>query len=108
MKIHYDFGSCGYDYEPDEEDFEKALIKVLCKNVKSINKEIYDEDGAYQMAVYIFKVLKQDLDYDISEIFGEWFEEELREHFYKEALHQYNEDIAKEENDRFYDLNRHN
>ena len=107
MQIHYDFGSCGYDYKPDEEDFENALIEILCNNVKSLNGGVYNKYGAYQMAVYILKVLKQDLDYDLAEMFGEWFEEELKEHFYKKAFDQYNEDIAKEENDRWYDLHRH-
>ena len=107
MKIHYNFGMNGYEYETDQDELRQAIIKILCKNVKSINKDIYEEDGAYQMAVYMLKLLEQDLGYDLSEMFGEWFEDELEEYFYDQALEEYKEGVAKEENDRWYDLHRH-
>lgn len=108
MKIHYNFEYCEFEYEPDDDKLEEALIEILCENVKTLNKNIYNKYGAYQMAVYMLKLLKQDLDYDISEMFGEWFEEELKQYFYRNAYEQYKEDIAKEENDRYYDLHKHN
>ena len=51
MKIDYDFGyDYPYEYEVEYKELQKAVVEILCSNVKDKQKSLYNEDGAYQMA----------------------------------------------------------
>lgn len=94
MVINYEdeeFGDYGYEYEVDYQELKKAVVKILCKNVKDKEKSIYNEEGAYQMAIYIVN------DLDCLDSLCENLEDELHDFFYDKALEQMKE---REENDR--------
>lgn len=85
MKIEYDFGSYGFDYEVDYKELNNALIKILCDETKSVQGSLYSEDGAYQMALYVVKHL------DLIDSLCKNLEEELKKYFYSDALRKYEE-----------------
>lgn len=92
MTIHYDFGyDYPYNYEVEYEDLRKALVKILCKGTERVQGKLYEETGAYQMAMYVVYNL------DVVDELAESLEDELYEQFYGKALEQFEE---REENSR--------
>lgn len=102
MKIDYDFGyDYPYEYEVEYDDLRKAIVEILCKETKSVQGELYEETGAYQMAMYVVHHL------DVVDELGENLEDELYEYFYEKALKQCEEreENAREEDDWYGTMN---
>ena len=94
MIIKYEeFGD--YEYEVDQTELEKAVVEILCRNVKNKEKSLYNDDGAYQMAMYVVH------DLDLMDELAENLESELHDWFYDKAQTQKEEgeEIAREEED---------
>lgn len=96
MIFTYEFGGDDYrsgemfEYEVEYEKVKKALVKILCSQSKHINKDLYNEDGNYQMAMFI--VYKT----DVLDSLTEYYEEELEEYFYNEAYEKFKEVLEDE------------
>lgn len=95
MKIDYEFGGddykCGvpYEYEVDYQELKEAVVEILCRNVKYKQKSLYNEDGAYQMAMYLVN------DLACLDSLCENLEDELHEYFYDKAEKDYEESIIE-------------
>ena len=83
-----------YNLEVDYRELEKALIKILCDQAKSVNGKAYSEEGATQMALLVVNTV------DCEEELAPYFEEELEGYFYNKAYSEWEEQNADYEEDR--------
>ena len=73
------FGGDFFEYEVDYDEIKKALVKILCNGSKSLNRTLYNEDGNYQMAMYVVYEL------DVLDALIEYYEKKLKDYFEDEA-----------------------
>lgn len=84
MYLKYEFGDYGeFEFDVDFYNLKKALVEIMCKNLKQKHKDLYDDNGAHQMAMYVV------YDLDIVDELSECFLEELQEYFYNDAKEEY-------------------
>lgn len=90
MTFTYDFsaeddfwGGDTFDYEVEYDEIQKALVEILCKGSKRLNGVLYNEDGNYQMAMYVVYQL------DILDELIQYYEDDLKDYFEEEASRIY-------------------
>ena len=73
-----------FEYEPDDKKLQDFIIKLLLRDVKDINGTMYNEDGAYQMAVYMVSELEC-----YEHLAKNVYYDEIKEHFERDAYEEY-------------------
>ena len=99
MVLTYDFDGKEFEFEPCYKDVTKALAKIMMDGCKRRECDLFEESGAYQMAIYVIDTL------DFLDNLVETYEEELMEYFEDVARREFNA-LADDEKEWLADWRR--
>lgn len=95
MILRYDFErTIDYEYEADEKKVKDVIVALLVEYAKDNYKGIFNEDGAYQMAMYVVHGI------DVLDGLKDYFKDELMDYFYNDAYEAYEEDCRQAKYDQ--------